>query len=80
MKDMLRYKLCHFKTKQHYKREKKRTDAAQALKFMRKLGTKLRVPHKIRPKTGSFHSKGRKARKASDVSADDKISPRVLLL
>lgn len=44
---------------------------------MRKLGTKLRVPHKIRPMRNSFR---RKARKASDMSTEEKISPRVNLL
>ncbi len=77
LKSELRYKLCNFKSKKDYKREKKRKGTAQALKFLRKLGSKLKVPHKIRPKIGSFN---KRARKASDLSSDEKISPRIALM
>jgi hypothetical protein len=49
-KDKLKQKLIQFKSAEQFSKDKKRKASAQALKFLRKLGRKLRVPHRVRSK------------------------------
>ena len=67
-------KQLKFGSKVAYKKDKKRKDSAQALKFLRKLGRKLRSIHKVR------HKSLRKA--SSDVLSceEEVISPRMALM